>query len=45
LSGPVLNLFSLPYEVTPFTTSLTAVTRIGRITFGGQILTIKQLSW
>jgi hypothetical protein len=45
LSGPVLNIFSLPYTVAPFTTSLTAVTRIGRITFGGQALTIKQLSW
>jgi len=45
LTGPVLNIFSLPYEVSPFTTSLTAVVRIGRITFGGQTLTIKQLSW
>jgi hypothetical protein len=45
LTGPVLNIFSLPYEVSPFATSLTAVIRIGRITFGGQALTIKQLSW
>ena len=45
LTGPVLNNFSLPYQVSPFTTSLTAVVRIGRVTFGGQTLTIKQLSW
>lgn len=45
LTGPVLNVFSLPYTVSPFASSLTAVVRTGRITFGGQILTIKQLSW
>jgi hypothetical protein len=44
LTGPVLNLFSLPYEVAPFP-SLTPTVRVGRITLGGQILTIKQLSW
>jgi len=45
LSGPVANIFSLPYAVSPFTTSLTAAVRLGTVTFGGQILTIKQLSW
>jgi len=45
LSGPVSNIFSLPYTVSSFTTSLTASVRIGAVTFGGQVLTIKQLSW
>jgi hypothetical protein len=45
LTGPVLDIFSLPYSVTPFPVSLTTGVRYGRITFGGQILMIKQFSW
>jgi len=45
LSGPVLNIFTQVYTVTPFTGSLTPVTRKARITFGGQIFTVKQSSW
>ena len=44
LSGPVLNIYSLPFTVAPFQ-SLTPAVRFGRVTLGGQILTIKQLSW
>jgi hypothetical protein len=45
LTGPVLNIFSLPYTVAPFPVSLTTGVRFGRITFGGQIVLIKQYSW
>jgi hypothetical protein len=45
LSGPVLDVFSLPYSVAPFPVSLTTGVRFGRITFGGQIVMIKQYSW
>jgi hypothetical protein len=45
LTDPVLNIFSLPYSVAPFPVSLTTGVRFGTITFGGQILTIKQFSW
>src|SRR5262249_26084170 len=44
LSGPVQNLFTLPFAVAPFS-SLTSAVRLGNITFGGQIFTIKQTSW
>jgi hypothetical protein len=45
LSGPVLDIFSLPYTVAPFPVSLTTGVRFGRITFGGRIVSIKQYSW
>ena len=45
LTGPVLDIFSLPYSIAPFPASLTTGVRFGRITFGGQIVTIKQFSW
>ena len=45
LSGPVFDIFSLPYSVAPFPVSLTTGVRFGRITFGGQIVMIKQYSW
>lgn len=45
LSGPVLNIFTQPYTVSPFTTSLTTAIRRARITFGGQIFIVKQTSW
>lgn len=45
LSGPVLDIFTQPFTVSPFDTSLTAVIRRGRITFGGQIFVVKQVSW
>ena len=45
LSGPALNIFTQPYTVSPFTTSLTAAIRRARITFGGQIFIVKQTSW
>jgi hypothetical protein len=44
LSGPVLNIFSLPYGVSVFSSTTTAV-RLATITFGGQIFTVKQTSW
>ncbi len=44
LTGPVNNIFTQPYSVTPFN-SLTNAIRLGNITFGGQIFTIKQTSW
>jgi hypothetical protein len=45
LTGPDLNIFSLPYIVSPFPTSLTTGVRWGNITFGGRIVAIKQFSW
>jgi len=45
LSGPVLDIFTQPFTVAPFETPLTAVTRRGRITFGGQLFVVKQVSW
>jgi hypothetical protein len=45
LTGPVLNIFSLPYSVSPFPASLTTGVRFGQITFGGQVVVIKQFSW
>ncbi|MDP2391211.1 MAG: hypothetical protein Q8N52_12850, partial [Acidobacteriota bacterium] len=45
LSGPVLNIFTQPYTVSPFDTPLTAAIRRARITFGGQIFIVKQTSW
>jgi hypothetical protein len=44
LAGPDLNIFSLPYNVAPFT-PLTPITRFGTVTFGGQVVLIKQYSW
>jgi hypothetical protein len=44
LSGPVSNIFTLPYTVTDFSSTTTAV-QLATITFGGQIFTIKQTSW
>jgi BACON domain-containing protein/putative Ig domain-containing protein/all-beta uncharacterized protein len=45
LLGPTLDIFTQPFSVGPFDTPLTAVIRRGRITFGGQIFVVKQLSW
>ncbi|MBZ5560561.1 MAG: hypothetical protein LAO77_25175, partial [Acidobacteriia bacterium] len=45
LSGPVNDIFTQPFSVLPFDTPLTAVIRRGRITFGGQIFVVKQVSW
>jgi hypothetical protein len=45
LTGPVLDIFTQPFNVAPFDTPLTAVIRRGRITFGGQIFVVKQVSW
>jgi len=44
LAGPELNIFSVPYNVAPFT-PLTPLIRYGNVTFGGQIVLIKQYSW
>jgi hypothetical protein len=44
LTGPVSNIFTQPYAVTPYH-SLTIAIRRARITFGGQIFTVKQTSW
>jgi hypothetical protein len=44
LFGPVSNIFTLEFTISPFA-SLTPTTRFGRITFGGQILSIKQTSY
>ena len=44
LTGPALNIFTLPYAITPFN-SLTPSVRLGNITFGGQILKVKQTSY
>jgi hypothetical protein len=45
LQGPVLDIFTLPYTVWPFTSSVTPVIRYATITFGGQLFTVKQRSW
>jgi large repetitive protein len=45
LQGPTLDVFTQPFSVAPFNTPLVAVTRRGRITFGGQIFVVKQVSW
>jgi hypothetical protein len=45
LSGPLLDIFTQPFTIAPFDTPLTAAIRRGRITFGGQIFWIKQVSW
>jgi hypothetical protein len=44
LAGPDLNIFSLPYTVAPFA-PLTPIIRYGNVTFGGQVVLIKQYSW
>jgi hypothetical protein len=44
LAGPLLNIFTQGYHVTPYD-SLTISVRRARITFGGQIFTVKQTSW
>jgi putative Ig domain-containing protein/all-beta uncharacterized protein len=44
LTGPVSNIFTQGYHVTPYD-SLTIAIRRARITFGGQIFTVKQTSW
>jgi hypothetical protein len=44
LTGPANNIFTLPYVIQPFP-SLTRSIRIGRITFGGAIYTVKQTSY
>ncbi len=43
-TGPVANIFSLPYTVQPFILLSPAV-RTGNVTFGGQILKVKQTSY
>ena len=44
LMGPVSNIFTQGYHVTPYD-SLTIAIRRARITFGGQVFTVKQTSW
>jgi len=44
LTGPLANIFTQPYTVTPFST-LTFGVRFAHIIFGGQIFTVKQTSW
>jgi hypothetical protein len=44
LTGPITNIFTQGFTVSPFH-SLTTGVRIGHITFGGQIFTVKQSSW
>jgi hypothetical protein len=44
LGPPVLNIYTLPYSVAAFNSTVTTVRRM-TITFGGQIYTIKQTSW
>jgi hypothetical protein len=45
LGGPVSNIFTQPYEVSPFVGQLTPVIRRARISFGGTIFLVKQSSW
>ncbi len=45
LTGPTLNIFTLPYTVSPFPTSLTSAVRFGTIAFGGRVVYVKQFSW
>ena len=44
LFGPISNIFTLPYGVSPFS-SITPSLRFGNITFGGQIVVVKQTSY
>jgi len=44
LFGPISNVFTLPYGVSPFS-SITPSLRFGNITFGGQIFVVKQTSY
>jgi hypothetical protein len=44
LSGPDNNIFRLNFALAPFS-SLTPATRFGHVTFGGQIMTVKQKSY
>jgi hypothetical protein len=44
LTGPLNNIFTLPFSVTPFT-ALTPSYRIGRIDFGGLRFVVKQSSY
>ena len=45
LSGPVGNIFTLPFSISPYPPTLTTTARYARITFGGRIVMIKQFSW
>jgi hypothetical protein len=45
LAGPVSNVFTQDYTVTPYLNVLTPVVRKAYIIFGGQIFTVKQTSW
>jgi hypothetical protein len=44
LTGPTLNIFRLNFSIAPFQ-SLTPATRFGLVTFGGQVITVKQKSY
>jgi hypothetical protein len=44
LTGPALNIWTLPYTVNRFDSMVNAVRRM-TIAFGGQVFTIKQTSW
>jgi hypothetical protein len=44
LFGPISNIFTQPYIVSPFN-SITPALRFGNITFGGQIFVVKQTSY
>ncbi|MEQ1759803.1 MAG: putative Ig domain-containing protein [Vicinamibacterales bacterium] len=45
LSGPIGNVFTQQYGVSPFTGALTPVIRRARITFSGAVFVVKQTSW
>jgi hypothetical protein len=44
LTGPVLDLWDLPFTVNPFQSVTTAI-RSAQITFGGKSVVVKQTSW
>jgi len=44
LSGPVSNIWTQPFSVSLFNSTVVAARR-ARISFGGQLLVIKQTSW
>ena len=44
LTGPVNNIYTLPYGVAAFNSAVRAIRRM-TITFGGQVYTVKQTSW
>jgi hypothetical protein len=45
LTGPLLNIFTLPYDVAVLPPPLTPFVRRMNITFGGRVFVVKQTSW